>query len=350
MPWRKTKDSYAIVVSEYMLQQTTVATVRPYYDRFLKKFPTIASLAHGDLNDVLALWSGLGYYARARNLWAAMKTVHTTFKGKIPSDPDKLLKLPGVGSYTSGAIASLAFNKPAIVLDGNIIRVMMRLLALEEDPRLKAVQVVLRKLVFDLAQIVSKNKKLVSGPRNGPRHLVLALMDLGATVCLPQSPKCGQCPAAELCLAKQFSKQEEIPAKGDQIDRPAIRRLYAVLKHENKWLVAQRPKEGLFGGLWEFIGVDASPGIEPVSLLEEAVLRETGLYVRVQQAIPAFEHQLTHRVFTVRSFICEPLKGRSASVRKKGTFYERFKWIGPADLEKMGVSAITKRISTQIVV
>src|SRR5262249_688408 len=131
MAWRKTKDPYAILVSEFMLQQTTVATVKPYYDRFLKKFPTVKPLAKPPLGNVLALWSGLGYYARARNLWAAAKMIVTKFGGRVPAEQAELQKLPGIGLYTSGAVSSLAFNRPAIVLDGNINRVLMRLLAIE---------------------------------------------------------------------------------------------------------------------------------------------------------------------------------------------------------------------------
>lgn len=335
MPWRKTKDPYAVFLSEIMLQQTTVATVRPYYDRFLKKFPTLRSLADGDLNDVLALWSGLGYYARARNLWAAIRTVHSDFRGKIPSDTQTLQKLPGVGPYTAGAIASFAFNKQAAVLDGNIIRVLMRILAIEDDPKMKAVLIVLRKTGMDLARVKSKDVNL-------------GLMDLGSTVCLPQNPHCEKCPVSGFCLARQAGRQNDIPLKGETPERPTVRRLFAVLGHEGKWLLGQRPKEGLFGGLWEFPGVDAPSGIEPVQYLEEGVHQEIGFKIQVQRALPPFEHQLTHRIFVVRAFLCDPLTTGPDLLPKKSAHYDKFKWMAPSKLNQVGVSSITQRILTHI--
>lgn len=346
MPWRKTRDPYAIVVSEFMLQQTTVGTVRPYYERFLKRFPTGASLAASDLNDVLALWSGLGYYARARNLWLALRAVQETHKGKVPSAPEDLMKLPGVGPYTAGAIAAFAFNKPAPVLDGNIYRVLMRLLAIEDDPKLKAVQVVLKKVSLDLAKLALKTGK---AERGGPRDLNLALMDLGATVCVPQGPKCGDCPAATLCLARSYGRQEEIPIKTEKLERPTLRRVHAALAHQGKWLVGQRPRDGLFGGLWEFPGVDISGGTEPVLHLEETLGRELGLSFRVRQAVPAFEHQLTHRILLVRAYVCDLSKGVRPPVKlNKTANYQRFKWVTGPQLDRMGISSITKKTLAEV--
>lgn len=343
MPWRKTQDPYNIFVSEFMLQQTTVATVRPYYDRFLKRFPTITALAQSPLQDVLALWSGLGYYARARNLWAAMQTVEKEHRGKIPHDFETLLKLPGVGPYTAGAVATIAFNRPAVVLDGNIIRVFMRLLAIEDDPKLKDVQLILKKLSLDLARLSAKS--VVSGPR----HLSLALMDLGATVCTPKSPNCAACPAASFCLAKEFNRQESIPPVGDTLERPRVKRLFAILQHNKKWLLGRRPEEGLFGGLWEFIGVDAPAGIEPVQFLEEAVERETEAVIRVQEALIPFEHQLSHRVYVVRPYFCLFKDESPTRLAKKGGQYEEFRWIRPIDLKRFGLSSITKKIINDVV-
>jgi len=348
MPWRKTRDAYAVFISEFMLQQTTVSTVRPYYERFLKKFPTITSLANGDLNDVLALWSGLGYYARARNLWAAMHSIETEFNGRIPSEAEQLEKLPGVGPYTAGAIVSFAYNKPAVVLDANIIRVLMRLLAIEDDPKLKAVQILLRKTAFDLNAHATRAGSKTGGKSaggGGPRALNLALMDLGSLICLPQNPKCAECPGAAFCLGRLHGRQNDIPLKGEKIERPTVRRLYAAIHHRGKWLMAQRPKEGLFGGLWEFPGVDAAAGIEPVLFLEEAVQREIGLRIRVREAIPAFEHQLSHRIFVVRSFYCEPYRSAGRlKLGRKSENYLKYQWVLPSRLKKLGISSITKRI------
>jgi A/G-specific adenine glycosylase len=342
MPWRKTKDPYAIFVSEIMLQQTTVATVRPYYDRFLSKFPTLKSLAHADLNDVLALWSGLGYYARARNMWGAMKMIEEKFGGRVPRDPNDLEKLPGVGPYTAGAISSFAYNKPAPIFDGNIIRFFMRILAIEDDPKLKPIQAVLRKTAQDVLDLTKKDK----GAKAGPRHLNLAFMDLGSTVCLPQNPKCGECPAADFCLAKQYGKQNDIPLKGEAPERQTIRRFYAPIRFQDKWLVGLRPRDGLFGGLWEFPGIDAPSKIEPVPYLEKRLGEALGFEIRVKEALPAFEHQLSHRIFIVRTFLSEPLRteDKLEPLISEDLPYQKFQWVGLEKLKKMGISAITSRI------
>ncbi len=349
MPWRKTKNTYAVLLSEFMLQQTTVATVRPYYDRFLKRFPTVKDLAEGQLNEVLALWSGLGYYARARNLWSAAKSIHEDHNGKIPSNVEDLEKLPGIGPYTAGAIAAFAFNKPAAVLDANIIRVLMRLLAIEDDPKLRAVQIILKKIAFDLSK--TTKPVVTSIPSRGQscsRDINLALMDLGSTVCLPSNPLCLTCPVAEHCLARQAGRQNEIPLKGETPERPTVRRLFAILNFKGKWLMGQRPAEGLFGGLWEFPGIDAPSGVEPIQYLEEAVQHEIGFKIQVREALPPFEHQLSHRVFVVRAFHCEPMTTGPDLLPKKGSFYAKFKWVAPDKIKKLGLSSITQRILTHL--
>ncbi len=348
MPWRKTTDPYAILVSEFMLQQTTVATVRPYYDRFLDKFPTLQGLANAPLGDVLALWSGLGYYARARNLWSAMSAVEKEHGGKIPESADHLMELPGIGPYTAGAISTIAFNRPASILDGNIIRVMMRLLAIEDDPKMKVVQAILKKTVFELSAASLGKRKPSPILKLGPRDLSLALMDLGATICTPRSPACGDCPLSKNCLAFKYGKQEAIPPGEAKIDRPTVRRLHAVVFHAHKYLMGRRPEGGLFGGLWEFIGADAEPSTELVPYLEEAVKRETGLEIDVVESQPAFEHQLSHRVFVVRPYLCQ-LRGNNPGLAKKGLKYEEFRWIHPTHVSKLGLSAITKRIINALV-
>ncbi|MFN0116837.1 MAG: A/G-specific adenine glycosylase [Elusimicrobiota bacterium] len=348
MPWRKTRDPYAVLLSEFMLQQTTVATVLPYYERFLNKFPSIGSLAKANLNDVLALWSGLGYYARARHLWAASKAIVEKFDGQVPSQVKSLESLPGIGPYTAGAIASFAFNEPAAVLDGNIIRVLMRILAIEDDPKLKAVQVILRKVGFDLSALrklkTKKNNNLM-----GPRDVNLALMDLGSTVCLPQNPKCLICPVASACLAKKYAKQNSIPMKGETPERPTVKKLFAVVEKKGEWLMGQRPSKGLFGGLWEFIGAETGAGTDPVNFIEDLVQEETHIKVRVERSIAAFEHVLTHRTFIIKPFICSGSRNElSRPLPQKGIQYERFKWVLSKNIPKLGISAFTRRIISQI--
>lgn len=343
MRWRKTKDPYAILLSEIMLQQTTVETVKPYFDRFLQRFPTVQELAEGDLNDVLALWSGLGYYARARNLWAAAQRIVSDFNGKIPADAAALETLPGIGAYTAGAVTAFAFNKPAPVLDANIIRVLMRLLAVDDDPKMRAVQDILRDVSLSLGKLSASGTAY--SRLGGPRHLNLALMDLGAVVCLPQEPKCAGCPVAAFCLAKKYGRQGDIPLRADKFEKPVVRRIYAAIEKNGMWLVAQRPPNGLFGGLWEFFGTEIPVSVQPVLFLEKTVEKAIGLSVRVEQALPMFQHQLSHRTFVVRSFLCRWKSGRGPVPKKSiKSDYTHFRWVRPASLDRMGISAVTKKI------
>ncbi|HOW27464.1 MAG TPA: A/G-specific adenine glycosylase, partial [Elusimicrobiota bacterium] len=187
LPWRRTADPYAVFVSELMLQQTTVATVIPYYKKFLKKFPNFRRLGMAPLEKVMELWSGLGYYARARHLHAAARTVIRDFGGVFPTAKDDVLALPGVGRYTAGAILSFAFNRPEAVLDGNVIRVLCRIYGIQEDPS----RGVVRERLWTIAQ------KMV--PQSGGREINSALMDFGATLCRPMGPDCFRCPLAALC-------------------------------------------------------------------------------------------------------------------------------------------------------
>jgi A/G-specific adenine glycosylase len=232
------------------------------------------------------------------------------------------------------------------VLDANVVRVLMRVLGVDDDPKLKAAQVLLKRVSLDLCALGPSGGRAVGGPRD----LNLAMMDLGATVCLPQSPRCGECPVAGLCQAKAFEKQEDIPMKTEKAERPTVRRLHAILEWKGKWLMGRRPEGGLFGGLWEFPGIDAPEAVEPVLALEQALRRETGLILRVREALPAFEHQLTHRVFSVRSFLCKgsALNG-SSPLPEKGEIYTHFRWISPAGLSAVGISSITRRIHKLVI-
>jgi A/G-specific adenine glycosylase len=212
LPWRKTRDPYAIWVSETMLQQTQVAKVIPFYEQFLKKFPTVWTLADAPLSDVFDSWSGLGYYSRARNLHAAAQKIVQEQGGSIPSEVDQLMQLPGIGRYTAGAVASIAYDRPAPILDGNVIRVLCRYFGIREDPRTPPVQ---RSLWQLSAQLV---------PTDAPGDFNQSLMELGALICTPRSPQCTICPLKRGCIARTLKQQEKIPLRRGPIPRRGFRR------------------------------------------------------------------------------------------------------------------------------
>ncbi len=240
LPWRRTRDPYAVWISEIMLQQTRVDTAGPYWERFLTRFPSVEALAAADLEEVLRLWAGLGYYSRARNLHAAARLVAADHGGELPSDEASLRALPGVGRYTAGAIRSIAFHQQAPLVDGNVARVLSRLFSLEGDPATPAGQRVLWELAGRLVPAGARASVFNQG-----------LMELGATVCSPREPACDACPLATACAARAEGRQAALPPSKKA--RPVPDRTVDVLalSRANLLFVARRPPEGLWGGLWE---------------------------------------------------------------------------------------------------
>ncbi len=232
LPWRKTRDPYAIWVSEIMLQQTQVTTVIPYYQKFLKSFPTIHHLAKSDLSKVLKVWEGLGYYSRARNLHRASQIVLTHFHGKIPETLKDLLGLPGIGRSTAGSILSFAFHKDAPILDGNAKRVLSRLFAVSSNP----VKSKTEGLLWQISE--SLIPKGFSNPFNQ------ALMDLGSMLCTPKEPECDRCPLHRFCKGRASGEPERFPSKSIKKKIPHIEAISAVIEENGKVLLKQRPPDG----------------------------------------------------------------------------------------------------------
>lgn len=243
LPWRRTRDPYAIWVSETMLQQTRVETARPYWERFVRELPTVQSLAEAPESRVLALWSGLGYYRRARMMHAAAKRVVAEHGGRLPADREALRSLEGVGAYTAGAIASIAFGRRAALVDGNVARVLARLFAVTDDV----------KSAGGSARMWRLAERLVEGLAAGqePGDWNQALMELGATVCTPREPACDRCPAAALCEARRRGIASELPRVARKQEPTAQQRVAIVLSSERAVLLARRCSDALFGGLWE---------------------------------------------------------------------------------------------------
>ncbi len=240
LPWRRTSDPYAIMVSEFMLQQTQVKTVIPYYRSFLERFPSFAHLANAPLERVLEAWKGLGYYRRARNLHAAAKAIVDRFGGEAPASWDEMRGLPGIGDYTAAAVLSIAYGKPYPVVDGNVIRVGARLLAADEPADSSRLR---REIASGLAAII---------PHDRPGDFNQAMMELGATLCSVQRPACERCPVTRYCRARAEGREVELPVPARRSKVKEERFHVLVLRMGGATLLVKRPEEGLLAGLWEF--------------------------------------------------------------------------------------------------
>lgn len=284
MPWRETRNPYYIWISEVMLQQTQVATVIPYYQRFIARFPTIQDLAEAPLDDLLKHWEGLGYYSRARNLQKAARQVMTEHDGIFPMDYAAIRALAGIGDYTAGAIASIAFNQPRPAVDGNVLRVLSRWYRRTED----ITKARTRKLFEEMAVSLI--------PDGHAGEFNQALMELGALVCTPRRPDCAACPVAHACQAGKHGDPEAFPVKTRKAPPRPVRFAVAVLERdENVWIM-RRPETGLLGGLWEFPAFPLEDGANP-----EAVL-EAGLSLEGMDWTPlcTVQHTYTHLKATMQ--------------------------------------------------
>ncbi len=240
LPWRRESDPYRVWLSEVMLQQTRVETVIPYYRRFLQVYPSLADLSAAGEGEVLKLWEGLGYYARARHFLVAVKEVQTSYGGRIPADPARFRRLPGVGEYTQAAVLSIAFGQPLAAVDGNIRRVLIRLFCLEDGPGSPPAP----------GEVKARAGALLD--RERPGDFNQALMDLGSAICTPKNPRCPQCPVKAFCLARREGKAGSIPPGKEQKPLPLEEITAVLLFAEDRCLVRRRPRKGLLGGLWEF--------------------------------------------------------------------------------------------------
>ena len=322
LPWRRTPiDPYRVWISEIMLQQTRVDTVIGYYERFLARFPTVNALANARLDDVLALWSGLGYYARARNLHRAAQRIRDEHAGRFPDDANAVRALPGIGDYTAGAVLSIAFGRREALVDGNVIRVLARVRALAGNPKESR----LKNACWDLARALV--------PAERPGDFNQALMELGATVCTPRSPRCGECPISRACSAREQGRAEEIPATPPKAKRPHRRVDCAVIARGDRVLLVRRPDEGLLGGLWEL--PSAPKRGRGGATLPEAIADALGLAVSVGRRAASVEHAFSHFDLTLDAFACEA----SGEVRDAAGL-----WVARENLAAYGMGAAMRRV------
>lgn len=299
LPWRRQVSAYRTLVSEFMLQQTVVAAAVPFFERFVRRFPALRALAAASEEEVLALWSGLGYYARARNLHRAARAVVALHGGEIPGDEAALRELPGIGPYTAAAVAAIAFGRRTFALDGNAARVVARLAAVSAPIDRPATRESLRQI--GLAWV----------PAGRPGDFAQAVMELGATVCTPRAPACASCPLSKPCLARQQEKTGELPVKSA---RPAKRLvvLAAVrMRHQGKVLLVRRPT-GLLAGTWMLPATAVIDGGAALTAAR-AALRPLGIKAARLTAVGAIRHLFTHRDVTVQLFegpLAPPLDAR----------------------------------------
>ena len=300
MPWRGTPDPYAVWVSEIMLQQTRVDQVRPYYDRFMNRFPTVEDLGAASLEEVLKAWEGMGYYARARNLHRAARRIVDEHGGKIPGDPARISGLPGIGPYTAAAVLSIAYGRDCPVVDGNVVRVLSRLFHLTDDPAAAAA----KKRMAVLAENL-----LVPG-RAGDFNQ--AMMELGATVCTPRQPDCGSCPVGSLCTARsELPDPSVLPRKRPRKQRPHHHVAAGIVRRGDEVLIVRRPTDGLLGGLWEFPGWISEEGAAREGFLRHETKRKLGIEIRVGRAFAAVRHAFSHFEMTLHGYHCTYLGGEA---------------------------------------
>ncbi len=300
LPWRNTEDPYRIWVSEVMLQQTQVATVVPYYHRFLQRFEDLERLARANSQAVLKAWEGLGYYARARNLHRAASIVLKEHRGVIPNRWAEFRRLPGVGDYIAAAVMSLAFEKPYPVVDGNVKRVLARLLVIK-DPVNKASSV--------------NHFKEVAGTlldQKRPGTFNQAMMELGAVVCRPQQPLCDICPVPKICRAYQAGKVLNYPIKLKKPTTPQYRIAVGVVFKNGRVLITRRKPSGLLGGLWEFPGGKIQKGESPEAACIREIKEEVNLAVQVDSHLSRVKHAYTHFKIVMDVFCCSYVSGRVA--------------------------------------
>jgi A/G-specific adenine glycosylase len=331
LPWRQTRDPYKIWVSEIMLQQTTVQTVIPRWQRFLERFPTVHSLAQATEEEVLALWLGLGYYSRARNLWKAARLVTQELGGEIPTTFEGLLALPGMGRYTASAVASIAYQEPVAVLDANVERVLSRWHALNDEIRNPRV----KRQLWEWADAVLL--------RDQPGDWNQAMMELGALICLPRNPRCEGCPVKKSCRAFDHGDPESYPNKGKKAESIAVREVAIWLQRpDGKLLGFQRSPKGSFALMWELPKVRCQ-GMEERLITGSQLWQSLGLGAGRITA-PLFEHR--HVVMNTKIHLSVhrvegDWKGDKPNLPPGLTAYE---WMEPEEFRRRAISSTTDRV------
>jgi A/G-specific adenine glycosylase len=317
LPWRRTKDPYAVWLSEILLQQTRVDQGTPYYERFLKQFPDVASLANASEQAVLKAWEGLGYYSRARNLHKAAKQIVKERAGTFPGNAQDWQTIPGVGRYTAGAIASIVYNEPVPVLDGNVIRVLTRVFDIDACSDLPAVKESLWNLAASLV------------PQENPGDFNQAMMELGARICTPREPACETCPVANQCEARAAGTQRQRPVRAPKKAVPYKELVLGAVYKNGRILIAKRPAHGLLAGLWELPGGELNNGETHAKALRRTLRETIGVTVKTGGLIASVDHAYSHLRVTLNVYRCDYIDGTPTA-----DVHDQLKWMTRARLEE----------------
>lgn len=328
LPWRKTCDPYAILVSEFMLQQTRVETVIPYFQSWFIKFPTLKSLAEASQADVLRAWEGLGYYSRARTLHAAAQKLIRDFEGNIPTEPAVLRSLPGIGTYTAAALAALLGGKDEPAMDANVARVASRLFDI--DLPITSLDARIR-IEAELRAVLPAGK---AGDFNQ------ALMDLGSLICVPKNPRCVACPLNLFCLAYKNTTQAQRPLRAEKKPVPLYEVAAAAIIRSNRVLIARRPQHKLLGGMWEFPGGKLEGNEDAQQALKREIREELDCDVRVGETIGTYRHAYTHFKVRVQAFWCTLEGGEPRALEAS-----EIAWVMPAEMDLFAMGKVDRLIA-----
>jgi A/G-specific adenine glycosylase len=329
LPWRRTRDPYAIWLSEVMLQQTRVETVIPYYERFLAAWPTVHALADAPVDDVLAAWSGLGYYRRARMLHAAARSIADA--PAFPSTATALREVKGIGPYTAGAVASIAFDEAAPLVDGNVARVLARLFAVEDDV----------KSARGVAKMWALAGELVPGQEAGAWNQ--ALMELGATVCVPRDPRCLLCPVQASCAARARGVERELPRVKKKAPPKVQRRLAIVATRGESVLVGRRRADLRFGGMWEPPSVDRGDDDDGDAAAIAEWRRVTGAKLRDTERAGEVVHVLSHRRLEI-TVLRARVEALAPPIAQEAGEYDTFELVEEGALDRRGVATLARKV------
>jgi len=333
LPWRRSRDPYRVWISEVMLQQTQVATVRDYFTRFINALPTVQSLAAADEQQVLRLWEGLGYYRRARQLHAAAKKVVAELEGEFPRSVEELRQLPGIGRYTAGAIASIAFDQRAPILEANTVRLFSRLIAYRSDPLSTAGQRVLWQAAEDIL------------PQKNIAQFNQALMELGSLVCTPSEPKCNDCPLTGVCAAFTAGLQTEIPRPKQKRQYTKVREAAICVRRNGRVLMRQCGANERWAGLWDFprFEIDAEGPLFAQKEIATKLRKQTGIACGDPTLITSIRHGVTRYRITLDFFQAPYVAGRIPSTDQQG-----IRWVPTAELPDLPLSTTGRKLAQQI--
>lgn len=330
LPWRRSRDPYRVWISEVMLQQTQVATVRNYFSRFVREFPNVRQLAAADEQRVLRLWEGLGYYRRARQLHAAAQRIVGEHGGQFPRTVNELRELPGIGRYTAGAIASIAYDQRAAILEANTTRLLSRLVAYRGEPQSARGQ----RILWHIAEEIL--------PRKDASRFNQALMELGSLICTPSEPECGNCPLSGVCAARAGGLQKVIPRPKRQKKYIDIREAAVVVLRNGRVLIRQCAANERWAGLWDFprFEVESEGPLFAAQEIVDKVHRQTGITCGAPSLLKTIRHGVTRYRITLDCYYSTPTSGRIHRAQSGAV-----RWLRLADLPKLPLSTTGRRIA-----